>query len=55
MIAGNIPGITQTAPLAIYDHVLLGDEQTALILSLLLTLFSFVMLAISSIFAKKSI
>lgn len=55
MIAGNIPGVTQTAPLAIYDHVLLGDEQTALVLSLFLTLFSFVMLAISSIFAKKSI
>lgn len=55
MIAGNIPGVTQTAPLAIYDHVLLGNEQTALILSLFLTLFSFVMLAISSIFAKKSI
>jgi molybdate transport system permease protein len=55
MIAGNIPGVTQTAPLAIYDHVLLGDEQTALILSLFLTLFSFVMLTISSIFAKKSI
>jgi molybdate transport system permease protein len=54
MIAGNIPGVTQTAPLAIYDHVLLGDEQSALILSLFLTLFSFVMLTISSILTKKS-
>jgi molybdate transport system permease protein len=54
MIAGNIPGVTQTAPLAIYDQVLLGDEKSALILSLFLTLFSFVLLTISSIFSKKS-
>lgn len=54
MIAGNIPGATQTAPLAIYDHVLLGDEKSALILSLFLTLFSFVLLTISSIFLKRS-
>ncbi|MBY6035378.1 molybdate ABC transporter permease subunit [Fictibacillus nanhaiensis] len=54
MIAGNIPGVTQTAPLAIYDHVLLGDEKAALLLSLLLILFSFILLSISALLAKKS-
>jgi molybdate transport system permease protein len=54
MIAGNIPGVTQTAPLAIYDYVLLGDEKTALILSIFLTLFSFILLSFSSVFLKKT-
>jgi molybdate transport system permease protein len=55
MIAGNIPGETQTAPLAIYDFVLLGEEQKALILSGSLILFSFILLWFGSILTKKTL
>jgi molybdate transport system permease protein len=40
MIAGNIPGRTQTMPLAIYEAVASGDEQRAQILALILTVVS---------------
>ncbi|MBP8808127.1 MAG: molybdate ABC transporter permease subunit [Kofleriaceae bacterium] len=38
MVAGDIPGETQSAPLAIYDHVQAGREHSALLMSLVLTL-----------------
>jgi molybdate transport system permease protein len=37
MLAGNIPGRTQTASLAVYDAVQTGDLRRALLLSLLLS------------------
>ncbi len=37
MVAGNIPGLTRTAPLAIYDHLLAGRDAQAAGLALLLT------------------
>ena len=37
VLAGNIPGRTQTVPLAIYEAVMAGEDRTALLLSLLLT------------------
>jgi molybdate transport system permease protein len=37
MVAGNIPGQTRTASLAIYDSVLSGHDQDALVLSVLMT------------------
>ena len=37
MLAGNIPGRTQTLPLAIFEAVASGEDRTALWLSLLLT------------------
>lgn len=40
MIAGNIPGKTQTMPLAIYEAVASGDEQRAQILAIMLTAIS---------------
>jgi molybdate transport system permease protein len=40
MIAGNIPGKTQTMPLAIYEAVASGDDHRAQILALLLTAIS---------------
>ena len=40
MLAGNIPGRTQTMPLAIYDAVLSGDDRAAQVLALLLTAVS---------------
>lgn len=40
MIAGNIPGRTQTMPLAIYEAVASGDDRRAQTLALLLTAIS---------------
>ncbi len=40
MIAGNIPGKTQTMPLAIYEAVASGDDRRAQILALILTVIS---------------
>ncbi len=40
MIAGNIPGKTQTMPLAIYEAVASGDDKQAQILALILTAIS---------------
>ncbi len=44
MIAGNIPGRTQTLPLAIYDAVISGEDSTALGLAALLTAVSVVVM-----------
>ena len=38
MVAGDIPGETQSAPLAIYDHVQAGREHAAMMTSLVLTI-----------------
>ncbi len=37
MIAGNIPGLTQTMPLAVYDAVSSGDDKTALFYVIMLS------------------
>ena len=37
MIAGNIPGRTQTLPLAIYEAFTLGDDEAATIMAVILT------------------
>jgi molybdate transport system permease protein len=37
MLAGNIPGRTQTMPLAIYDAFTVGDDHAAMTMSLILT------------------
>jgi len=37
MVAGDIPGVTRTMPLAVYDAVYAGDEHTALVFVLLLS------------------
>ena len=41
MIAGNIPGKTQTMPLAIYEAVASGDDRIARLLAIVLTIVSF--------------
>src|SRR3990172_5513577 len=41
MVAGDIPGVTQTLPIAIYDAVQSGDSGAANLLVLIITLFSF--------------
>jgi molybdate transport system permease protein len=45
MVAGNIPGRTQTMPLAVYDAVQAGDMGMANTLALVLTLSSMMTLA----------
>ncbi|MBA3322207.1 MAG: molybdate ABC transporter permease subunit [Pyrinomonadaceae bacterium] len=40
MLAGNIPGETQTMPLAIYEAVMAGEDRRAFWLALMLTLIS---------------
>lgn len=47
MLSGNIPGRTQTMPLAIYDAFTLGDDAAAMMMSLLLTGVSLVVIVIS--------
>ena len=44
MLAGNIPGRTQTLPLAIYEAVMTGEDRTALLLSALLTAVSVIVI-----------
>jgi molybdate transport system permease protein len=44
MFAGNLPGKTQTMPLAIYGRLEAGDLETALILSSILLLVSIIVL-----------
>ncbi len=40
MLAGNIPGRTQTMPLAIYEAVVSGEDERALWLAIILTVLS---------------
>ncbi|MCP3677246.1 MAG: molybdate ABC transporter permease subunit [Deltaproteobacteria bacterium] len=44
MVAGNIPGATQTLPIAIYDAVQMGDTKLANTLVLIITIFTLAVL-----------
>ncbi len=46
MVAGNIPGLTQTAALAIYDAVQVNDSERAFVLTLLISVVSIVALVL---------
>ena len=46
MLAGNIPGRTQTLPLAIYEAAMTGENTAALALSVALTIVSVIVLLI---------
>ncbi len=48
MLAGNIPGRTQTVPLAIYTAVQTGDTADAAVLVVVLTLLSCAVLLTAS-------
>ncbi len=52
MIAGNIPGVTQTLPIAIYDAVQAGNSGMANILVGIITIFSFMVIYIANRFTK---
>lgn len=53
MVAGNIPGRTQTAPLAIYYAVYAGDNGTATRLVLILTVISFLVIFLVNRWARR--
>jgi molybdate transport system permease protein len=53
MLAGNIPGRTQTMPLAIYEAVASGEDDRAMALALLLTSVSVVVVILAARFEPK--
>lgn len=55
MVAGNIPGQTQTIPLAIYFAVEAGDTATAKILVAIITVFSFMVIFWVNRWARRQI
>ncbi len=48
MLAGNIPGRTQTMPLAIYEAVISGDDKKAQLLALILTIISVIVVYLTN-------
>ena len=54
MLAGNIPGRTQTVPTAIYYSVAAGRTEEANVLVLIMTLFSFVLIFSLNRWLKKN-
>jgi molybdate transport system permease protein len=55
MIAGNIPGQTQTMPLAIYEAVAAGDDRQAQILALILTAISILSVYLTNKISRSQI
>lgn len=55
MIAGNIPGKTQTMPLAIYEAVAAGDNRQAQLLALVLTAVSLLAVYFTNKLGRTSI
>jgi molybdate transport system permease protein len=53
MLAGNIPGKTQTMPLAIYETVVAGENKQAQILALILTALSLTAIYITNKLANS--
>src|SRR5215475_3359405 len=55
MLAGNIPGKTQTMPLAIYEAVISGDNKQAQVLALVLTGISITAVYLTNKLSKGAI
>jgi len=55
MLAGNIPGRTQTMPLAIYEAVISGEDKRAQILAVILTGISVAAIYLTSKLTKGAI
>lgn len=55
MIAGNIPGKTQTMPLAIYEAVASGDDRRAQILALILTAISILAVYLTNKISRSNV
>ena len=54
MVAGSIPGQTQTASMAIYDAVQAGRDDLALLLSLVVSALSVMVLVLSNRYLQRS-
>jgi molybdate transport system permease protein len=54
MLAGNIPGKTQTMPLAIYQAFVSGEDREAQIMSLILTAISVVVIYLTNVLSRAS-
>ncbi len=52
MVAGNIPGRTQTMPLAIFEAFLSGEDRQAQTLALILTLTSIVTIYLTNVLTR---
>ncbi len=52
MFAGNLPGVTQTMPLAIYS-AMQGDFDTAISISIILVIISFAVMAAVRVIARR--
>ena len=55
MVAGNIPGRTQTMPMAIYEAMVSGDDGEAQILAIILTAISLVAIYLTNRFSRSAI
>ncbi|MBI5493687.1 MAG: molybdate ABC transporter permease subunit [Deltaproteobacteria bacterium] len=54
MLGGNIPGVTRTASVAVYDHVQALDYGGAAAMSALLLVFSFTALAVTEALQRRA-
>jgi molybdate transport system permease protein len=54
MLAGNIPGKTQTMPLAIFEAFISGEDRQAQALALILTLTSIVTIYFTNVLTRPS-
>jgi molybdate transport system permease protein len=54
MLAGNIPGKTQTMPLAIYEAVVSGEDTTAKWLALILTGISVTVVYLTNLLSRPA-
>ena len=54
ILAGNITGRTQTLPLAIYEALMTGEDRSAFLLSLALTIVSVVVILIAGRLGRRS-
>jgi molybdate transport system permease protein len=52
MLAGNIPGRTQTMPLAIYEAFISGEDRRAQLLALFLTVTSVAVIYLTNILSR---
>ena len=52
MLAGNIPGKTQTMPLAIYEAFISGDDREAQFLAVILTITSIAVIYLTNVLSR---
>jgi molybdate transport system permease protein len=53
MVAGNIPGKTQTMPLAIFEAFIAGEDRQAQVLALILTFTSIVTIYLTNVLTRS--